>query len=191
MSPCLCGQKRLRYSGGGLSLITPHSTDRERALGLLRERIVGFVASRMSRDVAEDVAQDVLVVLEEKYAGVTALGELLPLVLQIARFKMAGLRRRTVRRGEYTAVPVGELQLADGAAGPEAQAERREMLERLSQALTGLGERCRELFRLKLAGMGFAEIQKELGAGTLNTVYTWDARCRRDLLERMGGRWEK
>ena len=48
----------------------------------------------------------------------------------------------------------------------------------------------REIFRLKLLGRSFSEIQKEMGAASINTVYTWDARCRKHL-EDMGGHWER
>jgi RNA polymerase sigma-70 factor (ECF subfamily) len=47
------------------------------------------------------------------------------------------------------------------------------------------------LFRLKLEGKSFAEIQTILGARSINTIYTWDARCRKRLLELMGGSWER
>ena len=30
-----------------------------------------------------------------------------------------------------------------------------------------------------------------MGAGAINTIYTWDHRCRKNLLELMGGDWEK
>jgi RNA polymerase sigma-70 factor (ECF subfamily) len=59
--------------------------------------------------------------------------------------------------------------------------------------MADLGERCRELFRLKLEGYSFAEmlarpeIQTRLRAMSLNTLYTWDFRCRKQLLERLGG----
>jgi RNA polymerase sigma-70 factor, ECF subfamily len=162
--------------------------DRNEILARLRERIVAFAASRIGHDVAEDLAQEVFIVLEEKYSEVTALDELLPLSLRILRFKMAGYRRKQVRRGEtqdLTDLP------ADGGMSPEAWAERQELLGRLEQAIPKLGERCREIFRLKLLGRSFAEIQEELGAASINTVYTWDARCRQKLLDLLGGRWEK
>ena len=50
--------------------------------------------------------------------------------------------------------------------------------------------RCREVFRLKLQGKSFGEIQEILGAKSVNTVYTWDFRCRQQLLKLLGGRWE-
>ncbi len=164
--------------------------DRSRILAALRERIVAYAASRFQRDVAEDLAQEVLVVLEEKYPEVDAAEELVPLSFQILRFKMRASARKSARRGEYRLVAVEDLPLADPDQNPEAEAERRQMQERLKRAVGQLEGRCRELFRLKLQGKTFAEIQRVLGAKSLNTVYTWDLRCRKQLLKLMGGRWE-
>jgi RNA polymerase sigma-70 factor (ECF subfamily) len=46
------------------------------------------------------------------------------------------------------------------------------------------------LFALRLEGKSYAEIQTILGVGSINTVYTWDFRCRKNLMELMGGSWE-
>jgi RNA polymerase sigma-70 factor, ECF subfamily len=164
---------------------------REELLQKLRERIVGFAASRMQRDAAEDLAQEVLILLHEKYGHLDRLEDLLPLSLQIVRFKMMAYRRKAQRRGEYTQVPVDEVQMADDGVDPLSAAEQREMRERLLSAISQLGERCRRMFALKLEGKTFAEIQGILGAGSINTIYTWDFRCRKHLLELMGGSWEK
>ncbi len=164
--------------------------DRNWILGKLRERIVAFAASRTQRDVAEDLAQEVLIVLEEKYSQVESLDELLPLSFQIVRFKLMSLRRKAARRGEGRQVAVEDLPLPDPGEDPEAAAERNQARERLRAALSKLDGRCREMFRLKLEGRTFPEIQNILGAGSLNTVYTWDFRCRKRLLDLMGGGWE-
>lgn len=161
--------------------------ERDAILQLLRERIIRFVASQYGRDVAEDVAQEVLVVLHVKYPGVAAIEELVPLSLQIARWKLAGARRKLVRRGEHNALPIDDLQAADPKEDPESAAARRENLTRLTRAIRQLGDRCRHLMRLKLQGLGFAEIQQRMGAASLNTVYTWDFRCRQQLLEKLEG----
>jgi RNA polymerase sigma-70 factor (ECF subfamily) len=158
---------------------------REEVLALLRERIVAFAAFRYSRDAADDLAQEVLMVLHEKYGQVTAMEELVPLSLQILRFKIAGLRRKSIRHGEDTSVSVDDFPLPDPTPDPAAMAERQQALDRLSAALSRLGERCRELFRLKLEGHNFGEIRKRMGAGSINTVYTWDSRCRQQLMEQM------
>jgi RNA polymerase sigma-70 factor (ECF subfamily) len=163
---------------------------RDDILSLLRERIVAFAASHLSRDVAEDVAQEVLILLHEKYPHLERVEDLLPLSLQIVRFKTMSLRRKAVRRGEYTQISVTDIPLPDLDSSPADAYERKELLERLSQAMSRLGGRCRELMRLKLQGRSFPEIQKILGVAAINTVYTWDHRCRKNLLDLMGGSWE-
>ncbi|MGH9665718.1 MAG: RNA polymerase sigma factor [Bryobacteraceae bacterium] len=131
-----------------------------------------------------------LIVLHEKYAHVERLEELLPLSLQIARFKILGARRKIVRHGEHRQVPVDEIQLPDTEDDAFAGAERREMVERMEAAIALLGVRCRKLVALKLEGKTFPEIQTLLDAASINTVYTWDLRCRKQLQELMGGSWE-
>lgn len=164
--------------------------ERDHILALLRERIVHFAASRLSRDAAEDLAQEVLIVLHEKYAHVERMEDLLPLSLQIVRFKILGARRKMVRHGEYAQLSVDDLPLA-GASDTELETDRRMTIERLRRALPKLGERCRELLRHKLEGRTFPEIQVLMKAASINTVYTWDFRCRKNLLELIGGDWEQ
>src|SRR5712671_2451428 len=115
---------------------------REELLAKLRERIVGFAASRIQRAASDDLAQEVLILLQEKCGHLERLEDLLPLSLQIVRYKMMALRRKAQRHGEYAQVPMDEIQLADGAADPLVMAERREMHERLVTAVAQMGERC-------------------------------------------------
>ncbi len=164
--------------------------ERDRLLALLRERIVHFAASRLSREAAEDLAQEVLIVLHEKYSHLNRIEDLLPLSLQIVRFKILGARRKMSRHGEYSQVPLDELPLA-GPSDTEQETERHLMVERLRRALPKLGERCRELLKYKLEGKSFPEIQARMKAASINTIYTWDYRCRKQLLELMGGDWEQ
>ncbi|MBS1766773.1 MAG: sigma-70 family RNA polymerase sigma factor [Acidobacteria bacterium] len=164
------------------------ATSRAAILSALRERIVAFAASRYERASAEDLAQEVLVVIHEKYPAVERMEELVPLAFQILRFKLAAARRKALRHGENLESEVERLVSQE--PDPEAEADKRQRLERLATALTRLGDRCRDLFRFKLQGKGFAEIQSLMGADSLNTIYTWDHRCRKRLLDAMGGRWE-
>ncbi|MBL8227900.1 MAG: sigma-70 family RNA polymerase sigma factor [Bryobacterales bacterium] len=156
-------------------------------LARLRERILGFASSHIQREAAEDVAQDVLMLLHTKYAHVTELTELVPLAMQIARFKIRERVRKSVRRGEHEQVPVEEELLADPGETPEALAERKELLQRLHDVLPKMGERCRRLLLYKLQGKSFAEIQRLFAVDSINTIYTWDLRCRKELRERMEG----
>jgi len=163
---------------------------REEILRQLRERIVAFATSRGSREGAEDLTQDVLMVLHEKYPHVTELTELVPLSFQILRYKMLDRHRKTLRRGEYNPESIDDHPLVDPGDDPSLQAEQKERVTQLIAALQQLGERCQKLFRLKLEGHTFPEIQKILGERSINTIYTWDLRCRKQLLTLMGGQWE-
>ena len=165
--------------------------EREEVLLKLRERIVAFAAFHLSRDGAEDLAQEVMILLHEKYSHLERIEDLVPLSLQIARFKILSLRRKLQRRGEYTQVSLTDIQVPDLNSNPATAAERKELLERLASAMTQVGERCREIVRLKLQGKSFPEIQKHMGVRSINTIYTWDHRCRQHLLELMGGNWER
>ena len=164
--------------------------DRGHILSSLRERILAFATSRVSRDQAEDLTQETLVVLHEKYPTVTDLTELVPLAFQVLRFKMLDAHRKAFRRGEYNQESVEELPLADPAADPATQRDQQQRVDRLLSAITQLGDRCRELFKWKLEGHSFPEIQKLMGQASINTIYTWDLRCRKQLLSLMGGSWE-
>jgi len=163
---------------------------REEILQLLRERIVAFATSRGIREGAEDLAQDVLMVLHEKYAHVTDLTELVPLSFQVLRYKMLDHHRKTLRRGEYNQESVDDHPLVDPGEDPAMQAEQKERVTQLLAALQQLGERCQKIFRLKLEGHTFPEIMNILGERSINTIYTWDSRCRKQLLVLMGGQWE-
>ena len=164
--------------------------DRDQILASLRERILAFATSRVSRAHAEDLTQEVLVVLHEKYPNVVELTELVPLAFQVLRYKMLDAHRKSLRRGGYNQESLEDLPLADPGDDPATQLDQKQRVDRLIAAITQLGERCRELFKWKLAGKSFPEIQKLMGQTSINTIYTWDLRCRKQLLGLMGGSWE-
>ena len=163
---------------------------RDDILTSLRERILAFATSRVSRDLAEDLTQEVLVVLQEKYARVTELTELVPLAFQVLRFKMLDAHRKSLRRGEYNQESVDELPLANPGDDPATLLDQKQRVDRLLAAVAQLGERCRALFKFKLEGNSFPEIQRLMQQPSINTIYTWDLRCRKQLLSLMGGTWE-
>lgn len=163
--------------------------DRDAILTSLRERILAFATLRVSRDRAEDLAQEVLVVLHDKYVHVMELTELVPLAFQVLRFKMLDAHRKSLRRGEYNQESIEDLPLADPGDDPATQLDQQQRVDRLLAAMAQLGERCRALFKWKLEGKSFPEIQKIMGQNSINTIYTWDLRCRKQLLTLMGGSW--
>ena len=164
--------------------------NRDEILSSLRERILAFATLRVSRAQAEDLTQEVLVVLHEKYPKVADLTELVPLAFQVLRFKMLDAHRKSLRRGEYNQESVDDLPLADPGDDPAAQLDQKQRVDRLLAAMDQLGKRGRELFKWKLEGKRFPEIQKIMGQNSINTIYTWDLRCRNQLLSLMGGSWE-
>lgn len=164
--------------------------ERDQVLAALRERILAFATSRVSRDQAEDLTQDVLTLLHEKYAHVDQLTDLVPLAFQILRFKMLDAHRKALRRGEYNQDTLEDRPLADPGDDPATNLARKQRVERLMTAMSHMGERCRELFKWKLEGKSFPDIQRLMGQASINTVYTWDLRCRKQLLALMGGSWE-
>src|SRR5262249_61363053 len=117
--------------------------ERNHILHGLRERILAFATSRISRDHAEDLTQDVLSLLHEKYAHVTDLTELVPLAFQILRFKMLDAHRKALRRGEYNQASVEDLPLVDPADDPAMQLDQKRRGDRLSAAVSKRSERCR------------------------------------------------
>ena len=164
--------------------------NREQILANLRERILAFATLRVSRAQAEDLTQEALMVLHEKYPHVADLTELVPLAFQVLRFKMLDAHRKSLRRGEYNQESVDDLPLAEPGDDPMMQLDQKQRVDRLLAAMAQLGERCRELFKWKLEGKSFPEIQKIMGQNSINTIYTWDLRCRKQLLALMGGSWE-
>ena len=163
---------------------------RDEILTSLRERILAFATSRVSKDLAEDLTQEVLILLHEKYAHVTELTELVPLAFQVLRFKMLDVHRKSLRRGEYNQESVDELPLANPGDDPATLLDQKQRVDRLLAAVAQLGDRCRDLLTLKLEGHSFPEIQTRMGQHSINTIYTWDLRCRKQLLSLMGGTWE-
>ncbi|MCI1280182.1 MAG: sigma-70 family RNA polymerase sigma factor [Nitrospira sp.] len=163
---------------------------RDDILTSLRERILSFATSRVSKELAEDLTQEVLILLHEKYVRVTELTELVPLAFQILRFKLLDAHRKSLRRGEYHQESVDELPLANPGDDPATLLDQKQRVDRLLAAVAQLGDRCRDLFKWKLEGNSFPEIQKLMGQTSINTIYTWDLRCRKQLLSLMGGTWE-
>ena len=161
---------------------------RDAALASLRLRILSAARRRLSPADAEDLTQEVLLLLTTKYAEVEDPGQLVALALGILRKKRADLWRKCARRGEASAEDVTEVPLPDGSPGPDTIAADRERLRLFAEAAARLEGRCREILRRKLEGLSFVEIAAELGR-PVNTVYSWDFRCHQRLRTLLGDRW--
>ena len=142
----------------------------------VRARVLGAARARLSPADAEDLTQELLVLLTTKYAHVGAPEELVAIGVRIVAFKRAALWRKAT------------LDAASEAPDPEAVARSRQRLSMFVEAASRLDGRCRQLLRRKLEGASFAEIAAELGR-SVNTVYSWDYRCHQRLKTFLAERW--
>lgn len=161
--------------------------DRQEIFSKLRERIRGYATSIVGADRAEDVAQETVIVLVEKYESVETLTELLRIAFKVARFKIGNLIRLEGRRKTGGLEDEQWEQIQDTPERePEDEAIRREQISQLAEAIRSLSKKCQEIFRMKLEGHNFADIAEALRAGSVDTLYVWDHRCRRKLKEVLG-----
>jgi len=141
----------------------------------------------MSRADAEDLAQDVCMVLLQKYNQVANKEELLRLAYTILMKLRIGRWRRVARRGENTAKSVDDLPLKDPGDDPETVLRRKEFAEKIGKAIRSLGEPCRTVLLLKFQKHDTAYIQRAIGAPTENAVFLRLSRCRDKLDQKLGG----
>jgi RNA polymerase sigma-70 factor, ECF subfamily len=156
------------------------------ALRILRERIVVFAASRIGREKAEDVAQETLLLMTQKYSDVREREDLMRLAIGVAKNMI-----RKVRRGDarYSELVEDGHPVADQRADFAAELEREQIVTRLLAAVRELGQRCRDVLRLRIEGRTSEDLMRLLGAGSIDTVYTWEHRCRKSLMKTLGGRF--
>jgi RNA polymerase sigma factor (sigma-70 family) len=171
-----------------VELTRERTLTRETALASLRLRILSAARRRLSPADAEDLTQDVLLLLTTKYGEVEEPAQLVALGLEILRKKQADLWRKSARRGAASAEDATEVPLPHGGPGPDTIASDRERLRLFAEAVARLEGRCREILRRKLEGLSFVEIAAELGR-PVNTIYSWDFRCHERLRKLLGDRW--
>ena len=147
-----------------------------------REPLRAFLRARgCSAEDAEDVAQDCMERLM-RYRD-HAEDELRLLLYRIARNRLADLGRAA------PALPHLSLAEHDAPAelpSPLRQAESRQMLNTLRQALLKLPERCREAYLLnRISGMSYSQIARHRGV-TAKTVEKQIARALQGLRRELG-----
>jgi RNA polymerase sigma factor (sigma-70 family) len=169
---------------------------REATLERLRARMLAAARRGPFPEEAEDLAQDVLVVLSGKYSHVEAPDELAALgittlkKLQSARWRKAKRREALGHsplpaRAEDDRDPLDDV--VSGGPDPEEVVRRRQRVRFLVEAAGRLDGRCRDLLRRKLEGESFVQIAASLGR-PVGTVYAWDNRCRKRLRKLLGAR---
>jgi RNA polymerase sigma-70 factor (ECF subfamily) len=142
-----------------------------RALDLVTRRVAGSLY-RFSRgfcrnpDDADDVAQDVLSALVSSLPRFRGDSSLSSWAYVVARNACARRRRREARQIPFEDGDVVAQTLRDPGAGPERQAERRELREALERAIAALPASLRDVLVLRdVEGLPASQVARRLGLG--------------------------
>ncbi|HKE25658.1 MAG TPA: sigma-70 family RNA polymerase sigma factor [Bryobacteraceae bacterium] len=155
-------------------------------LALIRQRILAYVQRRLvPREAdfaeAEEIAQNAIVVLWERYPGKRQLSEMMGIAIGTARHKIAQFRRdrERVSRAAADGLSASDSSLFEHVAA-------RESADRFLRAMLQLPPRCRELLRLKLVEQQeYAEIRLRMGIS--GNIYQMVKRCHQAMLRLVGG----
>jgi RNA polymerase sigma-70 factor (ECF subfamily) len=153
---------------------------REETLSAIRDRILRAWTYKVSKDVAEDVAQETLLLLETKYRHVMNDPDLVKLSFTISTHVYQTIRRK---------MKVGrELPPTEGWNPPDPghSQEYQTLLSSIRSRISQLTGRCPELLGLYLSGYTPEEIRDRMGAMRTGTVYVWTHRCVESLREKLG-----
>ncbi|MFO0725200.1 MAG: sigma-70 family RNA polymerase sigma factor [Myxococcota bacterium] len=134
------------------------------------------------RSDAEDVMQDVFMVVHKKLGGFEGRSTLRTWIYGICVRTASDWRRRAVRREEPRAEPLGEAQ----APSLEERVIDRQQLARLHAALDALDPEKRAVFVLfEIEGLAMKEVADAVGC-PLQTAYARLYAARKLVLERFG-----
>lgn len=167
--------------------------DREQLYEQVHARILRWATSKVGGGRAADLAQDVMLELTRKYAHIDDLENLVPVAVQILKFKSWGDIRRRYRRKEDQQLQVEDVLLEFEGPSPEQWVLKRELRDLLPVAIRQLSAACRELIRLQLEDHSLKEIIDHFGVPS-GTVYARSSRCRdalRKELQKLLGQQEE
>jgi RNA polymerase sigma factor (sigma-70 family) len=145
-----------------VSLNTQMSKDEK--IKLIRERIVAFLQFLgASQQDAQDIAQDVLILLEEKYKNIEDVENLVAVAIQTARFKLWDLRRKAETKAARYGTSADTVHVPARTLTPEQILLAQEQTAMLVEAIGHLDEDCRRLVELQRDDRTNDEIMVALG----------------------------
>jgi RNA polymerase sigma factor (sigma-70 family) len=154
------------------------ASDSDRTWPLIRQRILASAKSHFSPDDAEDLTQQTMVVLMERYAD-RPIEDLLALGLQVlTRLRLHQLSSYK-RRSEEGDPRVEEL--LDSDQSPEQAVLNQERAAILAKAIGKLGEPCRDLLLHWMRGDASEVIRDKLGFSSTTAVHVALSRCKNKL----------
>lgn len=158
-----------------------------------------FTRRRLPPERAEELAQETLFQAFQHLRSFRGDGSFESWLFAIAANQLRNEHRRlSQRKRDAPEVSIEAstlddekpLELADGAASPEAATLMRERLREVDRAIASLPERPRDCIRLRLAGYGYAEIAEllKLSPSTARFhVFTARQRLQQELGDELGG----
>lgn len=154
--------------------------------GQLHARILALAKRRTGNaEVAEDITQETMRTVYEKYATIDVPTGLLPWVFRILHHKVGNHLKRSRTEARYR----GTLTWETIGLTPEGERAAFDLVRTLRPALQSASAECRKIFRLLLRGAQRREIQRAFGDEPIGTVDSRISRCRKRLLARLERRW--
>ncbi len=158
----------------------------------LHARIVSLAKKKVwDEQSAQDIAQETLRTVFEKYRAAEMPQGLLPWVFTVLHNKVGNYLKR--RRVEAARHPLGEPSVHWDTVGvsPEGEVAALDLADSLEKALRVATADCRRVFRLLLAGWERREIRAAFGDEPLGTIDSRISRCREKLLRRLEELWKE
>lgn len=149
-------------------------------LATLRVRLFEYAAYKGVRGRADDVVQETMLTLLEKYGELPTRPDVVRVAYTICRYKVLESFHGRQHEPLPDHLPVADPTPSIDASLAEAQVRARDQ-RRVRAALQELCERCRQLFKLRLQMRQTDEIARIMGAAE-STVYVWEHRCRKRML---------
>lgn len=150
----------------------------------LRVRIRSYAASKQGGQAAEDITQEVLVVLAEKEKALGSplkFNDAMGFAVETLKYKCLEHGRRA--RKDSREIPVDDFSThpgfvvdADQYVTLEQKQEQKQLLERLKKGIRRLPERCQKLIKFDLERLDTKTISVQLNISVGN-VWTTRSRC--------------
>jgi RNA polymerase sigma-70 factor (ECF subfamily) len=163
------------------------SAEKEAILKMIFERITGYATLKIRNvDEARFLAQDtiMLITTDPRYTPLEKEQDLLPVAITVAHYKILEWFRR--RERNFLSTDDLANTLIDKGPKQDEALDSKRFQERIYACIDKLGEKCRKLLLLKINGYTFEEIRRHFRIDRINTIYTWDFRCRKALRDLLG-----
>lgn len=162
-----------------------------RILGLVQQKIWNKEhTAAENKQIAEDLTQDIYLVIFQKYMTATYKNGFLPWVFQIARNKIGDHFRHIKRvRRVLTGNPAEEDQdqpVSNEAVTPDKIFEYNELKQLIRWALKKIKKCCRSIIQALMEGRIKDYISEQLQNGIrINTIYAHIHRCRKEFKNKL------